>query len=116
MSKTIKSPFEKWAGSVTLADPLTLAQAELIEAGMQAPDGIKAEVEKDRIVFYTTFDKTQLPALFGCVEKWELTNFPDNPTFETFPFSPRSDSHKLIEWLFQALQEIYTGESKVPNE
>ena len=43
MSKVITSPIEKWSGSVTIADPLTIPQAQAIEAA--AADIVKAEAQ-----------------------------------------------------------------------
>jgi hypothetical protein len=116
MSRIVISPLTRWAGSVTLADPLNMAQGELIEAGM-----VRAEPDKDGTVRYTVMDKPQIPAIIACVEKWELKDFPEpgkseKPTPENFPWSPRKDSHELIEWLYSEIRKIYLGELEVPNE
>ncbi len=71
--------------------------------------------EKDENVqaFRETLERTnKLRAIKLCVEKWELQNF----TAEPFPFSPRKDTHKLIDWLWNEILTIYEGESIVPNE
>lgn len=111
MSKVVISPIERFKGSVTIADPLTLPQAHLIEAGMTPP-----EDGADGRVWLTVIDDKQLPAIFGCVEKWELENMPASLTAENFPASPRVDSHKLIEWLFTEIRKVYFGEISIPNE
>ena len=110
MSKKIISPIERWAGSVVIAEPLTIPQAQLIEQGMTKP-----EEGADGRVWLSVIDGQQLPAIFGCVEKWELANMPENLTIDNFPGSPRVDSHKLIDWLFGELREVYLGESIIPN-
>ena len=112
MSKVITSPIKRWAGSVTLSDPLTLPQVELFEAGLEIP----ASVSEDGRVYFTVLDKPQLPAILACVEKWELANLPDPVTLETFPMSPRKASHELIAWLFGEIRKIYLGELDIPNE
>lgn len=109
MSKAITSPIERWAGSVTIADPLTIPQAHLIEAGLHRPE---SDGEK---VWLTVIDEMRLPAIMACVEKWELENMPQPVTVETFPASPRGDSHKLIEWLFNQILQVYFGEALIPN-
>ena len=109
MSKQITSPSKRWPGSVTIADPLTIPQAQLIEAGLKQPT---QEGEK---VWFTTLDVMKLPAVIGCVEKWELENFPPAVGAENFPASPRKDSHLLIDWIFGELLKIYSGEAIVPN-
>jgi len=112
MSKVITSPLKEWQGTVTLAKPMTLPQAEAFEATLEVPK----ELPADGMVFNTVFDKQKLPALLACVEKWELTDFPELPTLDTFPFSPRSLSHQLIEWIHGEILKIYIGESEIPNE
>lgn len=145
MSKTITSPLQRWAGEVIIADPLTLPQAELIENGFEKDEpeelinarnkyfesvnnkgetsqetmSLKLDLllllEKNR-QYHTVADKRQFPAIFACVEKWNLSNFPANPSPENFPMSPRGDSHKLIAWLFSEIRKVYFGEAEVPNE
>jgi hypothetical protein len=107
MSKQITSPSTRWPGTVMIADPLTIPQAQLIEAGLKQPDAKEGER-----VWLSIIDAGKLPAILGCVEKWELENFTPDP----FPASPRGDSHKLIDWLFSELLKVYFGEAIVPNE
>jgi len=110
MSKQITSPIERWAGTVTIADPLTIPQAQLIEAGMKPP-----ESEEGGRIWLSVIDRNQLPAVIACVEKWELADMPETITADTFPASPRSESHKLIEWLFREILKVYFGETEIPN-
>ena len=112
VSKVITSPVKRWAGTVTIADALTLPQVELFEAGLEHPDNMP----EDGRVFFTVLDKPQVPAILACVEKWELSNFPPSVTLETFPFTPRKNSHELIAWLFGEIRKIYLGELEIPNE
>lgn len=112
MSKVITSPSKRWPGTVTIADPLNMGHVDLIERALEWPDGM----QDGKPVLYTVMDKPAIPALLACVEKWELANFPSPPTVETFPFSPRRESHDLIAWLFEEIRRIYTGEEIVPNE
>jgi len=76
----------------------------------------KDESAKDGRVWLSVVDANQLPAILGCVEKWEIENIPEKPTLETFPASPRAETHKLIDWLFRELLTVYFGEATVPNE
>lgn len=109
MPKIITSPVKRWAGTVTIADPLTLLQAQLIEAGMKPPEAPQDESGR---IWLSTIDELKLPAVLGCVEKWELENFKPDP----FPASPRGDSHKLIDFVFSELLQVYFGESDIPKE
>ena len=112
MSKTITYTGKKWAGSVTLSEPLTLPQAEAFEAGLVIPKDYPTEGS----VFHTVMDKEKLPALLACVEKWELSNFPAEVNAHTFPFSPRGANHELITWLYSEIGILYAGEAEIPNE
>ncbi len=111
MSKVIISPIERYKGSVTIADPLTIPQAQAVEAGMTKP-----EMDADGKVFLSVIDGLQLPAIIACVEKWELENIPANISIDNFPASPRKDSHKLIDWIYSEIQKVYFGELEIPNE
>lgn len=112
MSKTITYTGKKWAGSVTIAEPLTLPQAEAFELGLEMPK----DIPTDGLIFNTVPDKQKLAALFACVEKWELADFPNEVNVGNFPFSPRGESHKLITWVFDEISKVYMGEAEVPNE
>ena len=106
--RKIKNP---WAGSVTICERLTLPQVELIETGLEPVlDG------KYKSVFYTTLDKPKLPAILACVEKWELSDFPDPVTVDNFPMHNRGASHQLISIIFDAIKDVYIGELEIPNE
>jgi hypothetical protein len=109
MSKVITSPIKRWAGTVTLADPLTLAQADTFQDSMDLPED-EAKPQK----YLIELDKIRVPGIMACVEKWDLQNFAliDGG----IPFSPRLDSHKLIAWIHNEIRAVYLGELEVPNE
>lgn len=67
-------------------------------------------------VRYTAIDKPRLPALIACVESWQLTSFPNPVTVDGFPLTPRKEAHNLIETIFDAIREVYNGETEIPNE
>jgi hypothetical protein len=95
---------------VTISDPLTIPQVELIEEAFGEPPD-----ETGKRIWLTISDKKQIPAILACVEKWDLANFPDPVQSDNFPASPRGESHKLIEWLFGEIFKIYFGETQIPN-
>lgn len=111
MSKVLNSPIERWSGSVTIADPLTIPQVRLIEEGLEVPKS-----NEDGKFLSSELDVKQLPAIFACVEKWELANMPKDLTADNFPASPRKDSHKLIDFIFREIVKVYVGELEIPNE
>ncbi len=100
-----------YTGSVRIFDRLTLSQVELIEAAIyDAPEVVDGKVK------LTSLDKPRLPALLACVEKWELSNFPEDLSVENFPLSPRRETHNLIDSIFSEIAKIYNGELDIPNE
>jgi hypothetical protein len=112
VSKVIPSPIKRFPGSVTIADPLTLPQVEAIEAAVDHPKTLEPEA----LYYFTVYDKPQMSAMFACVEKWQLQNFPETVNIDTFPMSPRKASHELIKWLFGEILKVYNGELDIPNE
>src|SRR5690242_1427403 len=106
----VKSESKRWAGSVTVYDQLTLPQVELIEAALEP-----VETDKDGRYFLTAKDKKVIPALLACVEKWDLQNFPQPAALETWPMTPRKESHELIDTIWRAVLLVYQGEQDIPN-
>ena len=126
--KVITSPSTIWKGSVVLADPLTMPQVREIDIAMSTildADRMdkadqkriyKSIVDGESKIFLSATDEVMLPAILACVTEWKLENFPETVTLETFPMSPRPESHKLIDWLFKEVQKVYNGEMSIPNE
>ena len=98
-------------GSVRIFDRLTLSQVESIEAAIYDVPEVN-----DGKVKLTSLDKPRIPALLACVEKWELSNFPEDLSIETFPLSPRRETHNLIDRIFSEIAKVYNGEQEIPNE
>ena len=98
-----------YSGTVTIYDRLTLPQVELVEEALNSA----LPQREDGRVPLTPVDKARLPALFACVEKWEL-NIP--VTVDTFPMTPRRETHDLIMQIFLEIAKIYNGELDIPNE
>ena len=109
MPKVIKSNSVRWSGSVTISDPMTLPQVMAIEEVFGNPSDTGGRVMKSVI------DIKLLPAIIACVEKWNLENFPEAVTVDTFPATPRAESSALIRWLWDELYKVYIGEIEVPN-
>lgn len=110
MSKVITSKSKIWTGTISLYERFTLPQVELVEDALLTV--LPVNEGKVRL---THIDKPRLPALLACVEKWDLKDFPDPVTVETFPLTPRRPAHELIEWIFDEIRIIYNGEIEIPN-
>lgn len=114
MPKTVTSPIKRFSGSVTLADPMTLPQAEAIsEVHRYFFDNRK---QKGEYISLLDLDKPRITALLVCVEKWELQGISNGVTLETFPMSPDKTRHKLVDWLWLEVNKIFDEEDTVPNE
>lgn len=106
MGKTISSPVERWPGTVTLYDPMTLLQEAAWEDAFLA-----ARSAKSRAGSWLAL----LPGILACVQEWRLEGVPERPTVETFPVRPREDAARLIAWLITEITELYREASDVPN-
>jgi hypothetical protein len=110
MSKTVSFTSEKWGGSVTFSDPLSMPQ--------------EAAFEMAQAEYRTVFSKggglsAQMSALLAgvlpCVEKWDLKNFPDSPTLANWPTRPKQEVAKLVAWLLEQCAALYMESVEIPN-
>lgn len=107
MSRQITSPVKRYPGNVLLADPLTFpAFQKFVEALDKAN---AAELQSD-------YDAAILPGVIACVERWEIGNFPEVVTAETFPATPRKASNQIIMWLVREITKLITEADEVPNK
>lgn len=110
MSRVIVSPVARWAGSVTLADPLTFPQ---LAAWQQAVQAASAAVERGAV--QAEADGALLAGVCACVERWELAGLPAAVTPETFPATPRVASGRLLRWLIEQITALIVEADDVPN-
>jgi hypothetical protein len=94
MGRVLTSPVKRWAGTVTLADPLTFPayiawRDAVLNAQQHAGD-------------HLAYTAALLPGLLACVEKWDLQGFTPDP----FPATPRDSSNKLLTWLLREISAI----------
>ncbi len=72
-------------------------------------------INKDGRVLLSVYDNILIPAVLACVEKWNLSGFPELVTYETFPATPRRASSDLLRWLWGEIYSVYLGEIDIPN-
>jgi len=108
MSKSVTSPVKKWPGKVILADPITFPQLYAFEDSVD-------QIQNNREISRDRADGIWIPGILACAEKWDLENFPKEPTVENFPASPRIASSKLIAWLVAEITKIYQEAEELPN-
>ena len=121
MAKVIRSPSKRWPGTVTLADPMNYDQVRAIESGLD--EGAKTEPSaymslggSVEMIWSSKLTQMKLPAIFACVEKWDLENFPEDVNELTFPATPRGAANELSAWLFGEMMKVYYGEMEIKNE
>jgi hypothetical protein len=109
LSKTIVSPVKLWPGEVILSDPLTFPQVFAIE-------DVTELIQKDREnITERRAEGLWIPAILACVEEFHLDNFPEHPTFETWPASPDLSRVKLISWLIGEITNLFKEANEIPN-
>lgn len=128
MAKIIESPSKKWAGTVTLSDPLSMPQVMAFEDAIQ--NGIDQAIEHGNVVTVKDKDGNEreaanvmsarymlgiLPGVCACVEKWDLQGLPENMTPDKFPGSPKIASAELLAWLIREITILYNDAETVPN-
>ena len=133
MSKVITSTLARFPGTVTIADPMNFSQwmawrASRDNANLQhvAAVGEDEEGKATRTLTYgeiglvDAYTLATLPGVLACVEKWELENFPNSLTVETFPAAgskyTRLDIANLLIWLAHEVDDVAFGEGNDPNE
>lgn len=109
MSKVIVSPSKKWAGTVTLSDPLLIPQTVAFE------DAINAARESGAETTAAKYSYLILPGICACIEKWNLAGLPENMSPEQFPGSPKVESISLMAWLIAEISKLYNEAETVPN-
>jgi hypothetical protein len=110
MSKVVSYSGEKWSGTVTFSDPLTLEQEAAFELGMASyretvkqGGGLSAQI------------LAILKGVLPCVEKWNLGGFPEVPTLENWPTRPKTECAKLSAWLLEQMAKLYQESTEAPN-
>lgn len=111
MSKVITSPVKRWPGTVTIADPLTLAQVAAFERAIKRAEILRRDnPEPTR----AELDAAHLPGLLSCVESHALSGIASPLGVDNFPGTPRIDSARLIEWLMMEILALYSEATTDP--
>lgn len=108
MPKTITCPVERFAGTVTLAEPLTYPQALAVEDAIYNVQGL----DRERVTFLQIHAAWER-AILQCVESWQLKGMTEHP--DRLPATPRLSAGKLATWLIDAIMEVYRDEEEIPN-
>jgi hypothetical protein len=143
MGKVITCPVEKWPGTVTISDPLSLPQVSAIEKANAEADLLRvnkwicgkckkihekpeqvncekcgAEIELWRTlpdgVSIAMYRTPLMPAYLDCVEMWNLEGLGNPPA--VFPGTPRVSSSRLAGWLIDEVRLLFREAEEIPNE
>jgi hypothetical protein len=104
----LTSEIKEFPGTVERPDYLTLPQVIAFEADIKDVgkfEGSPAEA-----------DMRTLAIILPLYSDWQIKGQPDEPTPETFNFTPRRAGAKLVAWLLDGIMQVYLGEVEVPNE
>ena len=110
MGKTVSYTSEKWGGSVTFSDPLTLEQEAAYEYAL-------ADYRKalDKGGGLSAQNEALLPVIFDAVMRSELKGCPESMTLANFPTRPRQERANLIAWLVEQVSTLYKESQDIPN-
>lgn len=128
VSKIIESPVRHFPGTVTIADPLNFSQwvawrAALDNASLEREKAVEAVGGEEKppmtygeIGLDDACAVAAIPGICACVERWELANFPEAVTPETFPATPRWRIAALLVWLTREIDAVAFRGGSDPNE
>lgn len=133
MGKVLTSTLKHFPGTVTISDPLTFSQWMTWRAGRdnallehahrigEDEEGRPKETLKyAEIGLVDAYSVATIPGVLACVEKWELENFPESVSAETFPAAgsrfTRTDIAALLVWLASEIDTVAFGGGDDPNE
>ncbi len=107
MPKTIICPVERWAGSVTLVEPMPLPLVVELEKAIEAAQTLESPTRSQT-------EAALLGAALKCVASHNLSGLSETLSLATWPGTPRLDSARLFGWLMDEVMSIYTGEVARP--
>ena len=108
MSKTLNCPVKEFPGTVTFADPITIAQAASYETGKYYGEAFAKN--KDSAVYAAAV----VPGALACVEKWSLKGIQEGITLESIPLKPHKARAEFVAWLVAEVEKLY-ADTEVPN-
>lgn len=105
--RIVKSPVERWPGTVTFKEPIPLSDVIALEKAMR--EARKLTDEKGIITEeYTIGEYHQIivPSLRGCIEEYDIPGL----DLDKWPGAPKSDAVDFTSWVITQVMSIYAGE------
>jgi hypothetical protein len=121
MGRRFESPVKHFPGFVEIKEPIPYADVCVWEDAIDALNEKyppKEDEDGKRLPTWSfrQFYRAAFPALFPCVEKWNIIGLPENVTVQTFPGTPANAREQLIAWLVECVSKVYKGnEDNDPN-
>lgn len=111
--KIVTVDFPPFVGTVVMPDYLTLPQVLAYE---DANDEIRELRETQPAkASLSRMNSINIAVILSIVTEWKVSGIPEGVTAETFPFTPRLQSAKMLAQLTREITAIYTGEIDIPN-
>ena len=104
----------RWEGSITINSHLTYPQVIAYETAIAAGQEYLEEHGENGMT--AVYNHLVLPGLIGCVEEWNLADFPETVTADTFPATPRVAAAKLMVWVIEAIRKVMRDDEEIPND
>ena len=115
MSKTIVSPVNRWEGTVTLHDPLTLPQLAAFHQSIGDATILRSKY-RGKTFTDAMYYNALMPGVYACVSKFELKNWP-GVVAELFPTKPSDEAAQMAAWLVEEVTKLTAeAEAEVPKE
>ena len=108
--RIVKSPVERWPGSITLPDYLSYVQEEAWE---DVIDGLEGQKFLDLAVKAKSARRF-LPVILDVVQEWNLAGLPVKMTEETFPATPKVSAAILLSWLMGEINQMHEEGAAIP--
>lgn len=119
MSRVVNSPVAYFPGSVTIPTSFGYpVYARWLQAFREPSELLSIEDGKAALKPGKTvaeLNYSQVPEILAVVERFDLKNFPENVTQDTFPIAPREQASALITWLLGEVRKAINGEIEIPN-
>lgn len=144
MSKVIKSPVDKFPGTVTLYDPLsfpqviaiekatvasrefrtydyfckdcehTIPEDEMLEPCPKCGGAIMQRVNWEESGTTNEYHGALVPAIMECVKEWGLEGIGNPPV--PFPATPSVPANKLVAWVYGEIIALFLETQEIPEE
>ena len=99
-----------------MKEPMMMPEAVAFGKALNVAKNFRLQAAKEeRAISSDEWQEAYVPALCLCIESAQIENFPEHPTVDTWPFSPKAASVDLTTLILTEVQKIYFGEQEETN-